>query len=260
MYETFSNDYDRFVNWKNRLASEMPFIEKLVGPLGQENRAPRVLDAACGTGMHAIALANVGFETAGADLSNGMIERARANAQAAGVNIRFETTGFGSLERRFGTGQFDALLCLGNSLPHLLSQEELVIALEDFARCLRPGGLLLIQNRNFDTVLANRERWMEPQTHLEGDKEWLFLRFYDFGPQGLIQFNIITLSREGQSGWRQQVSGTLLYPLLEGELSVALRQAGFTKAEKFGSLRGEPFDLADSGNLVMAAWKSDHPG
>jgi len=197
MYDGFSADYDRFVDWPGRLAAELPFVEREL----RAAEAHRVLDAACGTGMHAIALAQRGFRLTGADLSAGMIERARANAAAAGVGVRFEVAGFGHLARVFdghtprsegtvgerspGAGAaFDALLCLGNSLPHVLTPEALEETLADFAACLRPGGLLLIQNRNFDAVLARGQRWMEPQSHREGESEWLFLRFYDFEPGG----------------------------------------------------------------------------
>jgi hypothetical protein len=44
---------------------------------------------------------------------------------------------------------------------------------------------LLIQNRNFDGVLARQERWMEPQAHREGETEWLFLRFYGKRPESV---------------------------------------------------------------------------
>ena len=102
--------------------------------------------------MHAIALAQRGFPAAGADLFEGMVTRSRANAASAGVDVRFETADFGSLAKVFGRGSFDALLCLGNSLPHLLSKADLSAALADFAACLRPGGLLVVQNRNFDAL------------------------------------------------------------------------------------------------------------
>jgi hypothetical protein len=41
MYDDFSTDYDRFVDWNGRLAAEMPFIE---GQLEAAD-AHRVLDA-----------------------------------------------------------------------------------------------------------------------------------------------------------------------------------------------------------------------
>jgi glycine/sarcosine N-methyltransferase len=254
MYDAFSTDYDRFVNWNNRLAVELPWIEQQLQILQTPNQAPaRVLDAACGTGMHAIALAQRGYAAAGADLSPAMVERARQNAARAGVSVRFEAAGFGGLAQTFGKGGFDAVLCLGNSLPHVLSPGELAGAVEDFAACLRPGGLLIVQNRNFDVVMASRERWMEPQAYQEGGQEWIFLRFYDYDPDGLITFNILTLHRQGMGVWTQQPTATRLRPLMQAELEAALRSAGFTGVATYGNMNGAPFEAQASGNLVVTA-------
>jgi glycine/sarcosine N-methyltransferase len=261
MYDTFSSDYDRFVNWHTRLADELPFIESLLAGVSANGKA-HVLDAACGTGMHTIALAQRGYYCAGADLSAAMIERARDNAAAAGVEIPFAAVGFGGLQAEFDSG-FDAVLCLGNSLPHLLTPTDLTAALDDFAACLRPGGLLLIQNRNFDAVMAQRQRWMEPQAYQEPEdslsdgyterKEWLFLRFYDFEPDGLIRFNIVTLRRSADAPWEQAVSTTHLRPLPHAELTAALRSAGFGQFTAYGGLDGSVFEPGSSGNLILAA-------
>lgn len=254
MYETFSADYDRFVDWSARLRFELPFLEaQLVAGAG---RGARVLDAACGTGQHAIALAQRGFALFGADLSPAMIDRARQNATQAGVDVRFTAAGFGQLEHTFGLYEFTALVCLGNSLPHLLTPQDVQAALADFARTLVPAGLLILQNRNFDAVLATRQRWMEPQSHREGDTEWLFLRFYDFDPDGLVTFNILTLQRQGEAPWTQHTHTTRLRPLTYAELTAALEAAGFIDIQAFGSLSGEPFDPHTSGNLVLKAWSA----
>jgi glycine/sarcosine N-methyltransferase len=211
-----------------------------------------VLDAACGTGQHAIALARRGYDVAGADLSAGMIERASANAKAESVAMRFVKAGFGRLSAQVGAG-FDALLCLGNSLPHLLTLADLASALADFAMCLRPGGVLLIQNRNFDRVLARRERWMEPQSYREGDREWLFLRMYDFRRDGLLDFHVLTLQRKGSEAWTQRVATSPLWPQREGELTAALAEAGFAAVISYGNLAGAPFEPDASPNLVLTA-------
>lgn len=254
MYETLSSDYDRFVNWHNRLAYEMPFIEKIVNQMQPGSpRSLHILDCACGTGMHAIALAQRGQQVSGADLFPQMIEISRQNAAKAGVQVRFEVAGFGQLAAWFGQAQFDLLLCLGNSLPHLLSPAELADALNDFALCLRPGGMLLIQNRNFDLVMLQKERWMEPQVHREGNTEWLFQRFYDFEKDGLIRFNIVTLKNENGAGWQSSVASTRLRPQLLTELQSALSLAGFESIHAYGSLAGDPFSASSSGNLVLTA-------
>ncbi len=248
MYDELSDDYDRFVNWPSRLAYEMPFLERELNAAG----ARKVLDAACGSGQHAIALAKRGFDVTGADASVAMIELARRNALDENLSLSFHVAGFGEMRERTGEG-FDALICLGNSLPHLLDPASLAAALGDMAECLRPGGLLLIQNRNFDRVVAHRERWMEPQSHREDDREWLFLRFYDWQSDGLIGFNILTLQRQGDDAWTQRVSHTLLRPQPRAELESAVAQAGFHDLRVFGDMTGSPYEVDVSGNLILTA-------
>lgn len=260
MYDTFSSDYDRFVSWPGRLDFELPLIQRvLAGITPAEDGSLTVLDAACGTGMHAVELARRGYTVAGADISPGMIERARENAAQAGVAVDFYTAGFGQLHDSLlvtaGKLPFSALLCLGNSLPHVADRDALQAALDDFGACLRQGGVLLIQQRNFDQLMSNRERWMEPQAHREGDREWLFIRFYDYRPDGSIDFNILNLMRERQDNWRQQVLTTTLYPVMQADLTESLASAGFSRVDWLGSLAGEPFDPPASGNLVVLAYK-----
>ncbi len=251
MYDALSSDYDRFVDWQGRLAIEIPFIiDKF-----QETNARIILDAATGTGMHTIALAQLGYQASGADISRGMIERARLNANSVGVRARFEIASFGTLAQTFGVGCCDALLCLGNSLPHLLSRKELDQALVDFSNCLKPGGVILLQNRNFDAVIANHERWMEPQSHIEGRIEWVFHRFYDFEPDGLLTFNMVTLKRGVQGKWTQQVVTSKLRPIMKVELLLSLSEAGFTSLTPYGSMSGVPYDPEESPNLVVFARK-----
>jgi glycine/sarcosine N-methyltransferase len=257
MYDSFSLDYDRFINWPNRLAFELPYIQQQLAILNPAIDQPlSILDAACGTGMHAVALAQQGYTVFAADLSAGMIERARVNAAASGVDVQYAAAGFGCLAQVFHDQRdfpFDAVLCLGNSLPHLLTRTELDAALADFSACLKPGGLLLIQNRNFDAVTTQRQRWMEPQAYREAEREWIFMRFYDFEADGLINFNIVTLYREGDAPWVQHINNSRLRPLLRGELAGALLSTGFHAITCYGGMDASPFDPISSGNLVITA-------
>ncbi|NMC14776.1 MAG: class I SAM-dependent methyltransferase [Chloroflexi bacterium] len=253
IYDDFSTDYDRFVNWHGRLATEMPFLQKQLREVG----AQRILDTACGTGNHAIALAKLGYDVAGADLSTGMIECARFNAAASGMDIQFEAVGFGKLKHTFGAKSFDAVICLGNSLPHVLTTEALSAALQDITDCLKPGGTLIIQNRNFDSVMQSRQRWMEPQSARDGETEWLFLRLYDFDADGLITFHMVTLRREGEGAWIQTDMATRLRPLLHEEMITMLQYAGFSSITCYGDMTGTPFNANTSGNLVIIARLSE---
>jgi hypothetical protein len=101
--------------------------------------------------------------------------------------------------------------------------------------------------------MANRQRWMEPQPAREGALEWLLLRFYDFEPEGLLTFNVISLQRQGQGAWNQTIRSTQLRPLFADELQAGLEQAGFVALDCYGDLTGAPFMPASSGNLVVCA-------
>jgi hypothetical protein len=125
--------------------------------------------------------------------------------------------------------------------------------MDAFANCLRPGGLLLIQNRNFDAVLAEHDRWMGPQSHSEEGSEWLFVRFYDFESDGLLRFNVLTLQRAAAGDWNQRVTSTRLWPLTRRELTAALRDAGFESIVLYGDMQGAPFNSSESPNLISIA-------
>jgi SAM-dependent methyltransferase len=248
LYDALAVDYDRFVNWEARLAHELPFFVARFEALGVRH----VLDAACGTGHHALALARRGYEVVGADLSQAMVQRARQNAAAAGLDVAFEVAGLGSLSSLGQT--FDAVICLGNSLPHLLTGQAVDEAMADFHAVLQPGGLLVAQNRNFDRVWAEQERFMSPQTYREGQQEWIFLRFYDFHPE-TVTFNMIRLRREAD-GWAQDVESTELRPIFWREMVAMLAQAGFEEIDLYGDYQASTFDADRSGDLIAVARRS----
>ena len=256
MYDKLASIYDYFVNWDSRLAYELPFLEQQLRTLGEDPSQIRVMDTACGTGHHAIALANLGFNMSGSDLFPEMVSLADTNARAAGTKVTFRTAGFGRISETFGQpGAFDAVLCLGNSLPHVSFGTDLKKALIDFKDLLRPGGMLLLQMRNFDMVMGEKKRWMEPQTVKDGSTEWLFLRFYDFEPDGKIQFNILSLHRAASAPWQPQLTSTHLLPIYSEELSKDLISLGFSDIKLFGNLAAEPFTAGSSGDLILIAYK-----
>ncbi len=249
LYDDLSGDYDRFVDWEGRLSNELPFILSLF----EANGVERVLDSACGTGHHAIALAQQDYKVVGADLSLGMVDQARGNAKEAGVDVPFHVAGLEELADAV-PGPFDATLCLGNSLPHIVDEASLRKTLEGVAASLRPGGILLVQNRNYDLVWARKERFMPLSTHQEGDQEWLFFRFMDFSAE-TFTFNMATLHK-ATSGWEYRIGSTELRPLLHAPLEALLQDAGFPRIEAYGDYQGSPFAPAESSDLIIVAHRA----
>jgi SAM-dependent methyltransferase len=252
-YDALAPMFDVMTDWDARLAAEGPFLLEALDAAG----ARRVLDAACGSGGHALWLAGHGYDASGADSSPAMIALARRKAAQAGAAARFETADLSGLAAAFDDiAPFDAVLCLGNSLPHLLSQEALAEALSAMAGVLRPGGLLVLQNLNYDLRWRVQPRWFAAQGGVLDGDEVLVWRFADYFPaEERIAFHIALFRRQAGRDWQPQVHTTSQRPLFQRDLNAALEAAGFTQVEAFGriALPPEPFDREKSGDLVVTA-------
>jgi SAM-dependent methyltransferase len=97
----------------------------------------RVLDAGCGSGQIAIALADRGARVTGVDLSPEMIRRAAAHASARRVAVDWRVGDLSRLDEPFAV--FDAIV----ARVALQFVPEVPAALREFRRVLRPGGRLL---------------------------------------------------------------------------------------------------------------------
>jgi glycine/sarcosine N-methyltransferase len=249
-YDALGDDYDLLVSWEDRLRREEPFFRMVFS----DHRVRKVLDAACGTGRHAVAFARWGMRTAGADLSPAMIDRARQHARAAGVDVAWSVAAFGGLAAAFpaDVGAFDAVTCLGNSLPHLSDDAALEAALADMARMLRPGGVLVVQNRNYDRVLADRMRFMPITARGAPGDETLYIRITDFLGGDRLDFTIVTLRNAG-GAWSCGAKTTPLRAVARATLERSLVRAGFASVDCFGSYDRAAFGAAGTGDLVAVA-------
>ncbi|XP_021935788.1 glycine N-methyltransferase isoform X2 [Zootermopsis nevadensis] len=136
----------------------------LVGLL-RAKRCRTVLDVACGTGIDSIMLLEEGFKVTSVDASDKMLKyalKARWNRrkEEAFDNWVIEEANWLTLPddiaEILGNG-FDAVICLGNSFSHMPDTtgdcQDQRLALKNFERCVKPGGLLLIDHRNYDHIL-----------------------------------------------------------------------------------------------------------
>jgi len=249
-YDALAPMFDVMTDWDARLASEGPFLKSIL----EEAGAKRVLDAACGSGGHALWLARQGYEVTGADVSPVMIALARQKAAADGFGVPFVVSDLANLQT---ATIYDAVLCLGNSLPHLLTQDDLVAALRGMAGLLRTGGALVLQNLNYDLRWQGQPRWFMAQGGVLDGQEVLVWRFADYdAPAGRIAFHI-ALFRKDAPNWKVEVHTTPHRPLFRADLLAALTEAGFIEPCTHGRMARpeEPFDMSHSGDLVVVAKK-----
>jgi glycine/sarcosine N-methyltransferase len=116
-----------------------------------------VLDCACGTGVHLELLAKEGFSVTGSDLSEAMLDVAHENLEREGLVADLHRSAWNELPEKV-PGRYDAVLCLGNSLPLARTDAAVRDSLVGMYSMLNPGGLLIVAIRNFNQELEHEDR------------------------------------------------------------------------------------------------------
>ncbi|MHC4638409.1 MAG: class I SAM-dependent methyltransferase, partial [Planctomycetota bacterium] len=93
--QEYSEAYDLLYRDKN-YEKECDFIEEIWNKF--PGQIETVLDLGCGTGAHAVILAERGYEVTGVDRSSGMLSRARQKAENAGLEIEFHQSSIQDLQ------------------------------------------------------------------------------------------------------------------------------------------------------------------
>lgn len=170
-YDGVTQSYDRFTE---RFTT--PLAHRIVEIAGVRS-TDRLLDVATGTGVVARAARKAGA-VVGADLSTGMLKKARENAAAEGLNLEFVEADAEALQ--FAEKSFDVVLSLFG-LMHFPHPET---AVAEMFRVLKPGGRVVIgvgsspafgtydqfkyaTNRGWEMVERARGRWIAAPEYLD---------------------------------------------------------------------------------------------
>ena len=123
------------------------FIRRLVRTLRVRPPAA-ALDVACGTGRHAVVLADLGYGVLGIDLSAPSIAVAKRRTRA---NLRFEVRDMRAIEWR---ERFDLAVNLFTSFGYFGDEDDERQVVAGIERALRPGGELVIDFLNAARTVA----------------------------------------------------------------------------------------------------------
>ncbi|MGV8920134.1 MAG: class I SAM-dependent methyltransferase [Pseudomonas sp.] len=216
----FVQRWDQLIDWNKRAEGEGSFFVDLLQKAG----AKRVIDVSTGSGFHAVQLRKAGFYVVACDGSSTMVEQADANFKKHGVSIPVRQCDWLDLDSRV-LGTFDAVVCLGSSLCHVFDEQTRHQVLKRFHSLLKPGGLLIVDQRNFQAIRAGKFKSTG--------------QYYYCGTSAKVGVGEVTdevcefiYTFTDQATFRLRV-----YPILPTQLRTEIELAGFDRHRSYGDFK-----------------------
>lgn len=225
-----------------RLQREGPFLKDLLAA------APggRVVDLACGTGLHALFFAEAGAHVTALDVSPDMI--AHAGARRPHDRIAYRV---GDMRAPEG-GPWDLALCLGNSISLLSSPDDVARTFVGVHAALAPGGLFVVQALNYAASAADQPKHRVDRRESEGREIVAVKNLVPAGGRTLLSLAFFAVGDAVES-----VSETaVLRHVDRDELERAAAAAGLRERGVHGSFSGAAYDPAASSDLVTVFEKA----
>ena len=226
---------------QQRITGAAEEVEQLVSLLDLQ-KPLSICDLCCGVGRHSLELARRGFEVTGVDRTPRYLGRARSRAKEEGLNVEFVASDARSFSR---PEAFDVVLNLFTSFGYFEDGDDDRKVLENIYSSLKSGGRLVMElvgkealarifrERDWheldDAILLEERKLSEDWRRIEN--RWILLKD---GRQHERRFSL------------------RLYSAVE--LKELLKQCGFSQADIYGSLTGEPYDQ-NAKRLVVVAQK-----
>lgn len=244
-FNDLTDAYEAMVDWPKRLSREAPFFRRWFERIG----ASTVLDVACGTGHHAAMFHSSGLQVEAADISPAMIERAQSTFGNR-PDLHWIVRSFEEPPPQ--TTQFDAVICIGNSLALCADLQSVRRAIATMMSAARSGGMVVIQVLNLGRFPDGPCVWQKHIRTTIREQEVLIVKgIHRCGRRGFVD---VVVSPIDDPKLTRSESVPLLSLELE-QLQDLLQQAGATSIQAFGDYEEHPFAADASGDLILVARK-----
>ena len=251
--------YDRIWGSAERYQSEAESLDQIL----KDHKVHRVLDLGCGTGGHCLELAKLSYNMVGVDISEAMLEKAKEKFSELGLEGEFVLSDMievhSSLQEANVGLPFDAIICMGHSLAHMLDNESLAKALDQIRRVLRKRGLFILWVSNAKHLRDDRMRQVKMDNMIskpELQLVQLCCNFRDDKYEDVLIWNSIWMIND-QGRVDFQVRTHPLRWFRYNSLTEMLRNKGFAVLKVYGDALGhEHFDDDKHDTIFMICQKA----
>lgn len=223
-YDEIAEYYDLiYADWEESMRRQGAALSNMLrGGL----RGTRILDVSAGIGTQALPLASLGYDVVARDLSSGAIRRLRREAHERGLEIDAARCDMRDVARSVH-GRFDTVISFDNSVPHLLTDVDILSALRGFAKVLGPGGQLLISVRDYGRVDRSPTSVHAYGERVRADGRFRLTQHWQWdGPSHYRTTMVVEEQRQG--AWSEVArTGAVYYAIPIHRLMALMEEAGF---------------------------------
>jgi SAM-dependent methyltransferase len=226
-----------YADWEAAILSQGAAIASLLREFGHRPGDP-VLDAACGIGTQTLGLAMHGFEVTACDISPGELARLRSELSGRSLRAQVHLDDLRTL-RNVAPASMAAIIACDNSIPHLLSDAEILQCFRSCYRSLRPQGIVLLSVRDY-AAIERKSPDVRPygMRHLDGDR-FLAVQVWEWDED---HYDLrLYLTREFADGrCETKILCSRYYAVSIARLSELLLEAGFVDVQRKDHVLHQP--------------------
>ena len=230
-----------FDDWENSINRQAKILDGIITSIWGED-VTSIVDVACGIGTQAIGLAKRGYKIEASDISQEAIERAREGSRKRKLDISYSVSNMLEISSNYPS-QFDVLICCDNSIPHLLSDQEIKQAFREFYQCLKPGGGCLITLRDYEKEKKTTHQIRPYKVQIHKGVKYILFQIWDFAGD-IYDLSLYLITDDGQNEAVTKIFRTKYYAVTIPKVIKLVEEAGFARVKQVNSYFYQPVIVA----------------
>ncbi|MES2733933.1 MAG: class I SAM-dependent methyltransferase [Bacteroidota bacterium] len=177
------------------------------------------IDLGAGHGIQAVALAKAGFKVKAIDFNQQLLRELTRNGKGLSIDV---IEGDIRQVSNYAEVSPELIICWGDTLTHLETEEEVRQLLQDCAAVLIPDGKLILSFRDYSNALTGDNRFIP----VKSDETKILTCFLDYSADYVRVTDL--LHEKTEKGWEQRVSSYNKIRISSRQIVEILQQCGLT--------------------------------